>query len=111
MHVARLALVYVAWLFLGPFPATLAQGAAAAKTPAFAPEELEQLVAPIALYPDPLLAQVLMASTYPLEIVEAARWSQDHPDVKGDAVADAVASQTWDPAVKSLVAFPEVLTM
>lgn len=75
------------------------------------PEELEQVVAPIALYPDSLLAQIFMASTYPLEIVQAARWSKEHPDVKGDAVAKAVESQDWDASVKSLVAFPEVLTM
>lgn len=75
------------------------------------PEELEQVVAPIALYPDSLLAQIFMASTYPLEIVQAARWSKEHPEVKGDAVAKAVESQDWDASVKSLVAFPEVLTM
>ena len=84
----------------------------AAKKPApFKPEELEQIVAPIALYPDSLLAQVFMASTYPLEIVQAARWSKEHPDVKGDAVAKEMEKQTWDASVKSLVAFPDVLTM
>lgn len=77
----------------------------------FKPEELEQIVAPIALYPDALLAQVFMASTYPLEIVQAARWSREHPEVKGDAVAKEMEKQTWDAAVKSLVAFPDVLTM
>lgn len=82
-----------------------------AQPPPFKPEELEQIVAPIALYPDSLLAQVLMASTYPLEIVLAARWSKDHPDIKGDAVAAAVEKETWDPSVKSMVAFPDVLTM
>src|SRR6186713_785193 len=79
------------------------------KTPPFKKEELEAILAPIALYPDALLAQIFMASTYPLEIVEAARWSKEHPDVKGDAVAGAVQSQTWDPSVKSLCAFPTVL--
>src|SRR5207342_992500 len=86
-----------------------AAAAAAAKTPPFKKEELEQILAPIALYQDALLAQIFMASTYPLEIVEAARWSKEHPDVKGDAVAGAVQSQSWDPSVKSLVAFPTVL--
>ena len=81
------------------------------RTPPFKKEELEQILAPIALYPDALLAQIFMASTYPLEIVEAARWSKEHPDVKGDAVAGAVQSQSWDASVKSLVAFPDVLTM
>jgi hypothetical protein len=79
------------------------------RTPPFKKEELEALLAPVALYPDALLAQIFMASTYPLEIVEAARWSKEHPDVKGDAVAGAVQSQTWDPSVKSLVAVPSVL--
>jgi len=60
------------------------------------------------LYPDALLAQVLMASTYPLEVVEAARWSRDNPNVKGEAVADAVQTQTWDPSVKSLAVFRDV---
>jgi hypothetical protein len=77
----------------------------------FKPEDLEAVVAPIALYPDALLSQIFMASTYPLEVVEAARWSKEHPDVTGDAVADAVKDQSWDPSVKSLVAFPQVLTM
>ena len=79
------------------------------RTPPFKKEELEAILAPIALYPDALLAQIFMASTYPLEVVEAARWSKEHPEVKGDAVAGAVQSQTWDPSVKSLCAFPEVL--
>jgi uncharacterized membrane protein YgcG len=91
-----------------PTAAPAAQGTAN-KTPPFKKEELEAILAPIALYPDALLAQIFMASTYPLEIVEAARWSKEHPDVKGDAVAGAVQSQTWDPSVKSLVAFPTVL--
>jgi uncharacterized membrane protein YgcG len=92
-----------------PAPAPTDAAAAANKTPPFKKEELEALLAPIALYPDALLAQIFMASTYPLEIVEAARWSKEHPEVKGDAVAGAVQSQTWDPSVKSLVAFPTVL--
>jgi uncharacterized membrane protein YgcG len=68
-------------------------------------------VAPIALYPDPLLAQVLMASTYPLEIVEAARWQKDNASLKDKALEDALQQQTWDASVKSLTAFPPVLTM
>ncbi|MFL6617133.1 MAG: DUF3300 domain-containing protein [Povalibacter sp.] len=97
-----------------PAPATTAAADSTATqppAPAFKPEELEQIVAPIALYPDALLAQILMASTYPLEIVEAARWSKEHPEVKGDSVATEMEKQPWDPAVKSLVAFPDVLTM
>jgi hypothetical protein len=92
-----------------PAPAAAPATAPDNRTPPFKKEELEQILAPIALYPDALLAQIFMASTYPLEIVEAARWSKEHPDVKGDAVAGAVQNQTWDPSVKSLVAFPEVL--
>ena len=75
----------------------------------FKPEEIEALVAPIALYPDDLLSQVLMASTYPLEIVQAARWVKANPNVKGEAAVKAVENQSWDVSVKSLVAFPEVL--
>jgi hypothetical protein len=80
-----------------------------AQSTAFKPEEIEALVAPIALYPDTVLSQVLMASTYPLEIVYAARWSKAHPDLKGDAAVKAVASESWDTSVKSLVAFPQIL--
>jgi hypothetical protein len=90
-------------------PAPAAAPAADNRTPPFKKEELEALLAPIALYPDALIAQIFMASTYPLEVVEAARWSKEHPEVKGDAVAGAVESQPWDPSVKSLCAFPEVL--
>ena len=78
-------------------------------TAAFSQPELEQMLAPIALYPDALLAQVLMASTYPLEVVEAARWSQAHPDLQGNDAIRATAAQSWDASVKSLVAFPQVL--
>jgi hypothetical protein len=77
----------------------------------FKTEELEQLVAPIALYPDALVAQILMASTYPLEIVQAARWSKENPGVKEKALEEAMQKQTWDPSVKSLAAFPQVLAM
>jgi hypothetical protein len=89
------------------------EGAVGAQQPAqsgtFGNDQLEQLVAPIALYPDALLAQVLMASTYPLEIVEAARWVQKNPKVTGDKLEAALKEQTWDPSVKSLCAFPDVL--
>ena len=88
-----------------------AAGAAATQPVPFKPEELEQIVAPIALYPDSLLAQVFMASTYPLEIVQAARWAEANPQVKGDAVAKEMEKQPWDASVKSMVAFPDVLKM
>src|SRR5215475_14558643 len=77
----------------------------------FQPEEIEQLVAPIALYPDSLVSQILMASTYPLEVVEAARWLRANKTLKGDALTTALEKQTWDPSVKSLVNFPQVLDM
>ena len=73
------------------------------------PEQLQQLVAPIALYPDSLVAQILAASTFPEQVVEADRWVQEHPDLKGDALGQAVDQQPWDPSVKALTAFPSVL--
>lgn len=79
--------------------------------PVFKQEEVEQLVAPIALYPDDLVAQILMASTYPLEIVEAARWQRANSNLKGNQLTSALEKQTWDPSVKSLVNFPSVLAM
>ncbi|BAN22772.1 DUF3300 domain-containing protein [Caballeronia insecticola] len=72
-------------------------------------EQLDALTAPIALYPDALLAQVLMASTYPSDITEAAAWSKANPNVKGDDAVKAVQSEPWDPSVQSLVAFPQAL--
>src|SRR5215471_16518426 len=75
----------------------------------FKKEELDAMLAPIALYPDALVSQVLMASTYPLEIVEAARWADQNKGLKGDALQSALQGQTWDESVKSLTAFPDVL--
>ncbi len=72
-------------------------------------EQVQQLVAPIALYPDSLVAQILAASTFPEQVVEADRWVQAHPDLKGDALGQAVDQQPWDPSVKALAAFPSVL--
>ncbi|MDH5221755.1 MAG: DUF3300 domain-containing protein [Betaproteobacteria bacterium] len=77
----------------------------------FSSEQIEQLVAPIALYPDALVAQVLMASTYPLEVVQAARWTKENPKVTGKALEDAMQKQPWDASVKSLTATPQVLAM
>jgi Protein of unknown function (DUF3300) len=90
-------------------PIARAQTPTPAERKPFSPEELDQMLAPIALYDDALLSQVLMAASYPLEIVEAARWSQANPTLKGDAAVSAVADKTWDVSVKSLVAFPSVL--
>jgi uncharacterized membrane protein YgcG len=73
------------------------------------PDQLQRLVAPIALYPDSLVAQILAASTFPEQVVEADRWVQDHQDLKGTALAQAADQQPWDPSVKALTAFPTVL--
>jgi len=75
----------------------------------FTQAQLEQMVAPIALYPDGLIAQVLIASTYPLEVVEAARWRGKNKDLQGDALDKALESEDWDPALKTLTKFPELL--
>ena len=74
-------------------------------------QELDQMLAPIALYPDSLLSQIFMASTYPLEVVEAARWSRGNPGLTGQQAVDAVEQKDWDASVKSLAAFPQVLAM
>jgi len=93
-----------------PFGA-FAQNATPAASPQFKQEELDQMLAPIALYPDALIVQILMASTYPLEIVEAARWAKANPNLKGDQLTAALEKQNWDPSVKSLINFPSVLAM
>jgi len=74
-----------------------------------APEQLQRLVAPIALYPDSLVAQILAASTFPEHVVQADQWVQAHPDLKGDVLAQGVDQQPWDPSIKALTAFPSVL--
>jgi hypothetical protein len=79
--------------------------------PPLKPEELDQIVAPIALYPDDVLAQVFMASTYPVEIVQAYRWYEQNKSLKGDALAKALEAQAWDASVKSLINVPDVLKM
>jgi len=116
------AIAATALLVLGPIlPAAQAQETKAEQPPSpsrppdanqeVSKEKLAQLVAPIALYPDPLLSQVLMASTYPLEVVQAARWVKANRNVEGKALEDAMQSQPWDPSIKSLAAFPDVLQM
>ena len=79
---------------------------AAAKLP---PEQLDSLVAPIALYPDSLLAQTLVAATYPLEIIQLQQWLLKNPGLKDKALVDAVAKQPWDPAIQSMAAIPDVV--
>jgi hypothetical protein len=76
-----------------------------------APQQLDDLVAPIALYADPLIAQILAAATYPLEIVEADRWAEANPSLTATDLTDAAKTQPWDPSVQTLVAFPSVLAI
>jgi hypothetical protein len=90
--------------FFVAVPAALAQ-----ERRTYSQAELDQMLAPIALYPDALLSQVLMASTYPLDIVEAARWTRAHPGLQGDEAVSRVADEAWDPSVKSLAALPNLL--
>ena len=104
--VAILGAIGFACVLLGPTP-TLAQD----KSQALSTPQLEQLLAPIALYPDGLLSQILMASTYPLEVVEAGRWARDNPNVTGKALEDAMQQQSWDPSVKALTSVPQTLAM
>jgi hypothetical protein len=77
----------------------------------FGQEELDQMLAPIALYPDSLLAQILMAATYPLEVAQADQWAKANRDLPGDQLNDALDNKSWDPSVKALVPFPQVLAM
>jgi hypothetical protein len=88
-------------------PQSQAQGQAQGQT--FAPQQLDNLVAPIALYPDPLLGQVLAASTYPVELVEAQQWLQANGNLHGQQLVDAAKQQNWDASVQALVAMPDVL--
>jgi hypothetical protein len=108
MQLLSRALALIVWL-------AASGGAFAQSQPTQAPplksEELDQLVAPIALYPDALLANVLMASTYPLEVVEASRWADENKNLKGDALKAAVDKKNWDDSVKQLAATPTVLSM
>jgi hypothetical protein len=87
---------------------TLAPAAANEAAPPIPADQLNSLVAPIALYPDPLLAQTLAASTYPLEVIQLEQWYANNKYLKDKALADAVAKQPWDPSVQALVAFPDV---
>ncbi|TNV19257.1 DUF3300 domain-containing protein [Buttiauxella sp. B2] len=90
---------------------TAATPVAAVATPTFTTAQLDQWVAPIALYPDSLMSQVLMAATYPANVVQAVQWSRDNPTLQGDAAIQAVSNQPWDPSVKSLVAFPQLMVL
>ncbi|MRR08175.1 MAG: DUF3300 domain-containing protein, partial [Deltaproteobacteria bacterium] len=105
MRQVAVTLILLLTLPAGPF-AQEPQGKAS-----ISQAELEQILAPIALYPDEVLAQILIASTYPLEIVQADRWAKGNSGLKGDKLTAALEKQPWDPSVKSLVNFPQVLSM
>ena len=105
-NLARLATASLLVLTLSVGTPALAAGKSTDPIPA---DQIEQLVAPIALYPDALVAQILMASTYPLDVVQASRWLKDHEDLKGEALDKAVKEEAWDESVKALVYFPSVL--
>jgi hypothetical protein len=96
-----------------PPVSALAAPTAPAAAETFSAEQLDALLAPIALYPDPLLAQILMAAAYPLQIVQAQRWLDDsaHKSLSGDALERALQAENWDPSVKSLVPFPQIVSM
>ena len=90
-------------------PAPAPAGAAEETAPKIPPDQLDALVAPIALYPDPLLAQTLVACTYPLEIIQLQQWLAKNPTLKDKALEEAVATQPWDPSIQSMAAVPEVV--
>ncbi len=111
MKMERVLSRWMAWLlilFVLTPPGTFAQTAGGQP---LKQEELDALLAPIALYPDDLVAQILMASTYPLEVVMADRWVKANKNLKGDPLTEALEKQDWDPSVKSLANFPQVLEM
>ncbi|HEX4971625.1 MAG TPA: DUF3300 domain-containing protein, partial [Steroidobacteraceae bacterium] len=83
--------------------------AAAESAVSIPPDQLDSLVSPIALYPDPLLAQVLAASTYPLELVQLQQWLQKNPGVKDKALVDAVSKQPWDPSIQAMAGLPDLV--
>jgi Protein of unknown function (DUF3300) len=116
-HLARGVMIAVSIALAVPPPPLFAQPKlpATAETPAseFNVAQLDAMLAPIALYPDELLTQLLMATTYPLQIVAAARWLEkdDNKNLKGDVLVKALEKENWDPSVKSLVPFPQVIAM
>jgi hypothetical protein len=96
-------------VFAATSAVTTTEKAASGKV--YSQQQLDELLAPVALHPDPLLAQILMASTYPLDVVEAQRWRKAHPKLEGTALEEALAKKAWDPSVKSLAIVPSVLDM
>jgi len=116
LHVLAAALLFAqAMVAVAAPPANTAKPAPASSTQqadaSFSREQLDQMLAPVALYPDTLLAQVLMASTYPGDVTDAVAWSKAHPDAKGEEAVRQVGNEPWDPSVQSLVAFPQLLAV
>jgi hypothetical protein len=110
MHTLLASVVPIGLVLVLALPsASRAQQPRGADARPFKPEELEQIVAPLAQYPDPLLAQIFMASTYPLEVIQAARFVKANPSLKGDALNGELKRQAWDDSVKALVGYPQVL--
>src|SRR5215472_297589 len=115
MTITRAIAIFCASLLIAQRPYMIAAQPQSAPPPsgqsqtALSAQQLESLVAPIALYPDPILSQVLVASTYPLEVVEAGRWLSQHSNLKGQALVDAAKQQPWDASVQALILLPDVL--
>src|SRR5277367_1371525 len=112
----QLTAVVCSFLLIPSVPPAAASGriqdppaAADEPAPKIPNDQLDSLVAPIALYPDPLLAQVLVASTYPLEIIQLQQWLTKHSDLKDKALSDAVMKENWDPSIQSMAALPDVV--
>lgn len=103
--------LFIIILLALPAPGQPQENGEEAASESFTKEQLAQMLAPIALYPDALLSQVLMASTYPLEVIEADRWVKKHEQLKGDSLDDSMQDKNWDPSVKSLCHFPSVLSL
>jgi hypothetical protein len=104
--------IFLAIALLGqeaPAPPPQAQAPPQPEAPPLTPDQLQNLVAPVALYPDTLLSQILVAATYPIEVVEAQQWLQQNRNLRGQALMDAAKEQNWDPSIQALVAFPDVL--
>ncbi len=110
LYISVLSLFMIFLLTAPPFEAMPQGTGGTAPSAKFTKEELTQMVAPIALYPDSLVAQILMASTYPLEVVQAERWVTQNPNLKGDKLDEALKGKDWDVSVKSLCHFPDVLS-
>jgi len=106
MHTSRLLVILLLALML---PATKVVAQSGTFNAPYSQAELDRMLAPVALYPDSVLAQMLIAATYPLEVMEAAHWSREHPGLEGDAAVEAVENRDWDPGVKAMVAFPDVI--